>query len=226
MPLSARIKRAKKKNYFQKIRSKESEIKVKGRKLSNRTYYLKNQEKIKIAARANSKARYDKDPESKRSASHAQYSADPANKLSTMRAYTACNKESLNAHRRDRYALSEPKPVTKEAYLKDLQSNLLGNTKAKAHLIKAFKQQQTAMKRVTGIAACSVAAKRLLNKALQVRKEHAGSLLKTVRTVQSMQIDQISSAEDFGEGCHTASTEPYFYDSACKPIERLCLANR
>ena len=75
------------------------------------------------------------------------------------------------------------------------------------------------MKRVTGKAFCSVAAKRLLNKALQVRKEHAGSLLKTVRTVQSM---QINGAEDFGKGCHTASTEPYFYDSAYKRVKRLC----
>ena len=94
---------------------------------------------------------------------------------------------------------------------------MLGNKKAKAGLIKAFKQQQTIVKKVTGKAVCSIAAKRLLNKALQVRKEHAGSLLKTVRTVQSM---QISGAEDFGEGCHTVSTEPYFYDAAYKPVKR------
>ena len=50
-----------------------------------------------------------------------------------------------------------------------------------------------------------------------MRKEHAGSLLKIVRTVQSM---QISGAEDFGEGCHTASTEPYFCDSVYEPVKR------
>ena len=70
---------------------------------------------------------------------------------------------------------------------------------------------------MTGKAVCHVAAKKLLNKALQVRKEYAGSLLKTVKTVQSL---QISGAEDFGEGCHTASTEPFFYDSAYKPVKR------
>ena len=112
---------------------------------------------------------------------------------------------------------SEPKPVIREAYLKDVLSKLVGNKKAKAGLIKAFKQQQTIVKKVTGKAVCSVAAKRLLNKALQVRKEYAGSLLKTVRTVQSM---QISGAEDFWEGCHTVSTEPYFYDAAYKPVKR------
>ena len=31
---------------------------------------------------------------------------------------------------------------------------------------------------------------------------------------------QIKGAEDFGEGSHTASTEPYFYDSAYKPVKR------
>ena len=47
---------------------------------------------------------------------------------------------------------------------------------------------------------------------------HYSRLSKTVRIVQSMM--QISSAEDFGESCHTASTEPYFYDSAYKPVKR------
>ena len=108
--------------------------------------------------------------------------------------------------------LSEPKPITKKAYLVDLENQLLGSAKDKSDLIKAFKKQQTGIKKVTGRAVCKVAANKLGNKALQARKEHAGSLLKTVRTVQRM---QISNAEDFGEeGCHTASTEPYFYDSA------------
>ena len=31
---------------------------------------------------------------------------------------------------------------------------------------------------------------------------------------------QIKGAEDFGECCHAASTEPYFYDSAYVPVKR------
>ena len=31
---------------------------------------------------------------------------------------------------------------------------------------------------------------------------------------------QIKGAEDFREGCHTSSTELYFYDSAYKPVKR------
>ena len=93
---------------------------------------------------------------------------------------------------------------------------MLSSTKVKASSTTAYKKQQPLAKRVTGKAVCTIATKRLLNKALQVRKEHAGSLLKTVRTVQSM---QISGADDFGEGCHTASTKLYFYDSAYNPIK-------
>jgi len=59
-------------------------------------------------------------------------------------------------------------------------------------------------------AVCRVATKRLLNKSLQTHKEHVGSLLKACRLIKSLQID---GKDDFGKGCHTASTEPY-YDSA------------
>ena len=57
----------------------------------------------------------------------------------------------------------------------------------------------------------------LLRKPLYIKSMQAGSLLKIVRTVQSM---QIKGAEDFGEDCHTASTEPYFYNSYALPIDK------
>ena len=66
-------------------------------------------------------------------------------------------------------------------------------------------------------AVSKIAAKRLLNKALQIRKEHVGSLLKTTRTSQSM---QICDRKDFSEGCHMASTEPCFCDATYTPVKR------
>ena len=111
---------------------------------------------------------------------------------------------------------SEPKLVSRKGYIKDLKSSLLSNPEVKSNVIKSFKKQQTVVKRVTGKTVCSVAAKSLVTKALQVRKEHAGSL-KIIGTVHSM---QINGAEDFEEGCHTTSTEPYFYDSAYEPVKR------
>ena len=74
-------------------------------------------------------------------------------------------------------------------------------------------------KRVTRKVVCKIVAKRLLNKALQMRKEHAGSLLKTTRTIQGMTIGE---KKDFGVGCHMASTEPFFYDTAYKHVKRDC----
>ena len=54
--------------------------------------------------------------------------------------------------------------------------------------MKRLSTQQTSVKRK---AVCGLAAKRLVDKALQVRKEHAGLLLKTIRTIQSMQIKEL-----------------------------------
>ena len=65
-------------------------------------------------------------------------------------------------------------------------------------------------------AMCRVAAKKLLNKALQIRREHAGSLLQAARLVQSM---ELTDKNDFGDGCHMARTEPIFYDSTYKLVK-------
>ena len=47
--------------------------------------------------------------------------------------------------------------------------------------------------------------------------EHAGSLLQAARLVQSM---ELTDKNDFGDGCHMASTEPFFYDSAYKLVKK------
>ena len=136
-------------------------------------------------------------------------------KIVSSQAHYADNKESMCAKRRGRYALAEPKSDMKDMYLKEIQANLLGNSEAWVQLMKAFKKQhETLVKRthrVVGKTACKLAASRLLNKALQTRKEQAGSLLKTTRPIQSL---QIRGSEGFGEGCHTAASEPYDYNSA------------
>ena len=64
---------------------------------------------------------------------------------------------------------------------------------------------------------CMIAAKRLRNKALQLRKQHVGTLLKTTRAVQKL---KIKGPDDFGEGCHTIASEPYYYDSAYHPVKK------
>ncbi len=87
-----------------------------------------------------------------------------------------------------------------------MQCLMLCDSEARVKLVQAFKKTHVGvanrMSRLLGRTACRIAAMRLLNKALQMRKEHAGSLLKSTRL-------QIKGSEDFGVGCHTASSEPY-----------------
>ena len=56
-----------------------------------------------------------------------------------------------------------------------------------------------------------LAAKRLVGKSLQLRKKYAGLLLNSIKHAKSIQLEAKS---DFGKGCHTRSTEPYFYEAA------------
>ena len=48
-------------------------------------------------------------------------------------------------------------------------------------------------------------------------KENVGFLLKSIRSIESTQITQ---REDFGKGCHTMASEPYFYDSSYQYVKR------
>ena len=142
----------------------------------NKDFYLRNAEKCRKVARLH----YGENREQKKAAAHANYKQNAAKIISSTRACYQKEKESICAYQRDKYALSEPKPAKVKLYMRDMQTNMLDNTETKSKLITAFKKQQAVVKRVTGKAVCIVAAKRLVTKALQVRKEHAGSLLKIV----------------------------------------------
>ena len=129
--------------------------------------------------------------------------------------------KGICASRRNRYALAEPKGSVVEVHVKRIQHQLLANAGAKLELVEAFKKQsKTVAKRLHKSmvkTVCVIAAKRLCNKALQLRKEHTGTLLKTTRAVQNL---KIKGRDDFGEGCHTTASEPYYYDSAYHPVKR------
>ena len=56
-----------------------------------------------------------------------------------------------------------------------------------------------------------LAAKRLVGKSLQLRKKYAGLLLNSIKHAKAIQLEAKS---DFGNGCRTRSTEPYFYEAA------------
>ena len=137
-------------------------------------------------------------------------------KIKWYKQYCAKHRGGICASRRSRYALAELKPGAKEFYVKEIQRHLLNDNGARVQLMEAFKRQykSAAKRRVMIKAVCRIAAKRLLNKALQLRKEHAGTLLKTTTMVNSL---NINTRDDFGVGCHTASSD---YDSAYQPVQR------
>ena len=62
---------------------------------------------------------------------------------------------------------------------------------------------------------CRLAARRLVSKALQGRKQHAGLLLGSLKSNKSIKLNEES---DFGNSCHTRSTELFFYEVAYQPV--------
>ena len=176
--------------------------------------YSTHSEMIKEAAHE----QYSKHPEKKRASSRRHYSTHREKKRTYSRKQYRDNRDNICAQRRAKYVLAEPKPDVKHMYVKEIQSQLLADAEARSQISDSFpKMHINAPPKVSGTAMCRVAAKKLLNKALQIRREHAGSLLQAARLVQSM---ELTDKNDFGEGCHMASTEPFFYDSAYKLVKR------
>ena len=57
---------------------------------------------------------------------------------------------------------------------------------------------------------CKVAAERLICNSLKVRRDSVGQLLKCVRYVNVLEMSQ----DDLGQRCHSAASEPFFFDSS------------
>ena len=85
--------------------------------------------------------------------------------MKSFKTYYARNRKRMCASRRGRYVLAEPKPDVKDMYMKEMEDCLLGDSKARAQLMAAFKKQQKIvvkrMSRVLGRTVCKIAAKRL-----------------------------------------------------------------
>ena len=63
-------------------------------------------------------------------------------------------------------------------------------------------------------AIASIAAKRLVNRVLRLRKLYAGSLLRSIRSITKL---VITEKGEIGEGLHC---EPFFYESAYHYVDR------
>ena len=135
--------------------------------------------------------------------------------LKHARKYYARNRTSICASKRRRYNLAEPKPCVQQQYVLTAKKALLHNKKVMKEVINYFMSQQEDAfekmnKRSCTAAISQVAAHRLIAKALQIRKQYVGLLLKTVKHVCGL---HIKGQCDFGEGLHFVRSEPYYYES-------------
>jgi len=109
--------------------------------------------------------------------------------------YYVSHKKDVCLSRKARYILAPPKP---DVYVKEIQGQLSGDGEVRTELMTAFKKLcGSVTKPVCRKVVCRIAAKRLLNKALQIQKEHSAS-----RAIKSI---QINGRQDFGKDCHTMS---------------------
>ena len=108
------------------------------------------------------------------------------------------------AQKRAKY---EPKLDVEDMYVKEILSHLVADAEVRSLVSGSFPKMDINNKINFFVKAmCRVTAKKLLNKALQICREHADSLLQAARLVQSM---QLTDKNDFGDGFHMASTEPF-----------------
>ena len=176
-------------------------------KIYCKNYYTRNRDKLACKA----KFLYSSDREFAKVA------------LKRARKCYARNRTSICASKRRRYNLAEPKPCIQQQYVLAAKKALLHNKKVMKQVINFFKSQQEGafekMNKCSRTAAIAqVAAHRLIAKALQIRKQYVGLLLKTVKHVCGL---HIKGQCDFGEGLHSVRSEPYYYESiyyfGCKP---------
>ena len=120
--------------------------------------------------------------------------------------YYAKHRAQYCAGMRQRYDLAEPKLYVQHQYITEVCRSVLGNKKVVSLLEKAFTQKHESVASEMTRATCkraiaSIAAKRLVNRVLRLRKHYAGSLLRSIRSITKI---EISEKSDIGEGLHSA----------------------
>ena len=201
----------------QKLASRtQYKINPQKQKLASRTQYKINPQKQKLA----SVSRYKTNAVKLKSIFKANYARNHDARIKYFKAQYANNKTSICEYKRSKYVLAEPKPAIINQHVKQIQCNLLQDSQTFVQLIKAYRKQHPdlakRMSRAINQAVCKIAAKKVLNKALQVRKVHVGSLLKNIRLIKCLDIKE---KEDFGKRVHSAASEPYYFDAAYQLVE-------
>ena len=134
------------------------------------------------------------------------------------RAAQCMQKKAKRESPRALYSLSEPSQYTRELYVKTMKDNIDASLKEK--LVNTFYSCRCDVEKTNSEsmanAVLSMAARRVLQAALKIRKEQAGELIKSARSIDVLQIPD----ESDWERCHTATSEPYFYDQSYTQVKR------
>ena len=192
---------------------------------SDRAYYSAHKEEKNAADRAY----YSANREKKNAADRAAYRANSNKRKAAVKGYHATHRSARLRYFRKyhchtkrvrvtkaKYSLAQPNQLVIEKYFRCAQANLLADVEMKTKLMKQFKSQHFGVARKLsrkdlGSTVGRLAAKRLVGRSLQLRRKYAGFLLNSTKCIKSI---PLNTKDDFGKGCHTQTTEPFFYEAA------------
>ena len=111
------------------------------------------------------------------------HKANRSARLKYFRKYHCCTKRKPVT--KAKYRLAQPTLLVIDQYINTLKASLRANAKAMSQLEETFKARHCGVaeqlsKDDLEMTVCRLAAQRLVSKALQVRKEHAGLLLSSL----------------------------------------------
>ena len=177
------------------------------RKASFSSYYDAHKEERKASARSY----YNAHKEGRQASLRIYYDAHRSTRLKYFRKYHCCT-QRVNVSKA-RYGLAQPSQLVMEKYCRSVLASIQGDSEMKSKLMEQqhFVVPANLTRNDLSSAVVRLAAKRLVGKSLQLRKKYAGLLLNSIKHAKSIQLEAKS---DFGKGCHTRSTEPYFYEAA------------
>ena len=191
--------------------------------IADRAAYRDNADRRRAAA----KACYDANPRLKCEASKAAYKTNPDETKALFRDYHASHRSArlryfrkyhsyTKLKRVTRYSLAQPNQLSIEKYFRNLQVNILADREVLLKLKEEFKSLHAGVADTLSRAELEktvgrLSVKRLVCKALQIRRKHAGFLVATIKLIKSISLKE---RNDFGKGYHTSSTEPFFYEAA------------
>ena len=122
------------------------------------------------------------------------------------------------------YSLYEPKSHALMKYNGGLEKAILRDSELLSEVNDAFCKShpllaQKVVTRSARAAVSKIGADALVSKALSVRRAKAGSLLKTIRVVNALKLEENDIL--VGHGYHTAGSEPYFFINSYTYTKRL-----